>query len=250
MTCTCSHQERMGFPCCHIGCVLAEPDCDGIVMFPDMSGFPISSVRVFWWSIMYRYGTSGLPQHQELRMKLLELSYNDTPGFMLSLDLIKFDGHIRPWPSLVEMFHKHPRECLLNYTVQEASEAWQIYLNGMDPSLLDPPGLSQKSFLSQDVELVETVDPNRSFVETVEIDKDLNNVQSLLRNPFHEMCNAISDSSDARQYVQEAAAFMNNIASQARSLPKKEYPAREDAGTRVSMVRPTNRKRKHTASRY
>ena len=60
MTCTCSHQERMGFPCCHIGCVLAEPDCDGIVMFPDMSGFPISSVRVFWWSIMYRYSTSHL----------------------------------------------------------------------------------------------------------------------------------------------------------------------------------------------
>ena len=199
---------------------------------------------------MYRYGTSGLSHHQELRSKLLELSYKDTPGFMLSLDLFKFNGHIRPWPSVVEMFNKHPRERLLNYTVLEASQAWQTYLNGMDPSSLDPPGLSQKSFLSQDEEQVDIKDSNRSLLETVEVDKDLNNVQCLLRNTFHEMCNAISDSREATKYLEEAETFMNNIISKAHSTPKKGYPAIEESGTRVSMLRPTNRKRKHTASRY
>ena len=38
-----------------------------------MKGFPVCSVRVFWWSHYYKYGMSDNPQHKELIESLLDL---------------------------------------------------------------------------------------------------------------------------------------------------------------------------------
>ena len=257
MSCSCGTQDRMGFPCRHIGAVLSEPDVDGVVMLPNFRGFPISSVRVFWWSILYRYGTSDNLHHQPLRNKLLHLVHNDTPGYMLSINLSKFPGHIRDWPGIKHQFNAHPRLRLLNYTPLEASDAWQVYINEEDPNFPNPPGLSQLSFLTEEDTEPADVDCDSALdqfmdetVHISQLDGDLQNVRALLKTAFNEMCNAISDSNCIKGLTMKAESMMNNIATEARSKSQKRLSPRDKNGKRISMLPASNRKRKHNASSY
>ena len=69
--CGCLKQNRMGFPCRHIACVLSEPDANGVKIDLGMTGFPLASIRVFWWSHYYKYGMSNNPAYQELKEALI-----------------------------------------------------------------------------------------------------------------------------------------------------------------------------------
>ena len=257
MKCTCATQERMGYPCRHIGCVLSKADTDGVVICPNFKGFPVSSVSVFWWSILYRYGTSNKEVHQPLRTKLLRLVHKDTPGYMISQDPSTLPGHIREWPGMKHLYAQHPQMRLLNYTTLQASEAWQLYINGADPQFLDPPGLSQRSFVSDGlVENTHSSEDESSYngghydSTPLQHDKDLQNVRAYLKNAFSEMCSAITDSADIKTFTEEAENIMNRIAQDARSRPWKEDPPIVFKGKRVSMFPATNRKRKHNASTF
>jgi hypothetical protein len=76
-SCTCCHQQRMGMPCRHIASVCRGNDT---ILGPNPLGFPLSSIRVFWWNQYYLYGMSEKEDHQKIRGALPALADNDTQG--------------------------------------------------------------------------------------------------------------------------------------------------------------------------
>ena len=55
--CSCRKHERTGIPCRHIACVADLPSAsDKSVLIPNLSGFPLCSVKTFWWTAYYYYG--------------------------------------------------------------------------------------------------------------------------------------------------------------------------------------------------
>lgn len=67
----------MGFPCCHIGSVIkSTPQL--LELHPD--GFPLSSVRVFWFLEYYLYGLSTDAKFSAIRDALYKLRKNDAKG--------------------------------------------------------------------------------------------------------------------------------------------------------------------------
>ena len=157
--CSCCTQERMGFPCRHIACVLAEPDADGIVIQPGMKGFPVCSIRVFWWSHYYKFGMLQNPEYNQLVDTMRELDGSDTQGILckgeprLLAGAIRHDEEVQKAKDLLTL---HPAERLLNYTSLQGYRAlgrcidMNITLNG---EITAPPGYSQLSHLSQNTQL-------------------------------------------------------------------------------------------------
>jgi hypothetical protein len=76
-SCTCCRQERMGMPCRHIALICHS---NTRILGYDPKGFPLSSIRVFWWNKYYLYGMSKKPDHQKIKSDLLALANNDTEG--------------------------------------------------------------------------------------------------------------------------------------------------------------------------
>jgi hypothetical protein len=76
-SCTCCHQQRMGMPCRYIASVCRGNDT---ILGPNALGFPLSSIRAFWWNQYYLYGMSEKEDHQKIRGALLALADNDTQG--------------------------------------------------------------------------------------------------------------------------------------------------------------------------
>ncbi len=75
--CTCCHQERMGMPCRHIAAVCKSNDT---ILGKDAKGFPLSSIRIFWWNKYYLYGLSGKSDHKPTKEALVALANDDTRG--------------------------------------------------------------------------------------------------------------------------------------------------------------------------
>ena len=75
--CTCCHQQRMGMPCRHIAAVCQSNDT---ILGKDAKGFPLSSIRIFWWNKYYHYGLSGKKDHKATKDALIALSNDDTRG--------------------------------------------------------------------------------------------------------------------------------------------------------------------------
>jgi hypothetical protein len=66
--CTCSNQGRMGMPCRHIAAICIANE---FILGKDPTGFPLSSVRIFWWNQYYLYGLSKRPDHQKSKEALI-----------------------------------------------------------------------------------------------------------------------------------------------------------------------------------
>jgi hypothetical protein len=62
---------------------------------PDPLGFPLSSIRVFWWNQYYLYGMSEKEDHQKIRGAFLALADNNTQGLPCSKKLDKSAESIR-----------------------------------------------------------------------------------------------------------------------------------------------------------
>jgi hypothetical protein len=72
--CSCYNQERMGMPCCHIASVCLDNET---ILGIKPQGFPLSSVRIFWWNQYYLYGLSNKKDHQKSKQALITLATND-----------------------------------------------------------------------------------------------------------------------------------------------------------------------------
>jgi hypothetical protein len=115
-SCTCCHQQRMGMPCRHIASVCRGNDT---ILGHDPLGFPLSSIRVFWWNQYYLYGMSEKEEHQKIRGGLLALADNDTQGLPCLTSIGKpMDFPCPDW--FMALFHLPATDRLLNYmTVQQ-----------------------------------------------------------------------------------------------------------------------------------
>ena len=72
----------MGFPCRHIACVIAEPDMDGVTIYPGMTGFPVCSICIFWWFHYFKFGMLPNPEYKELVDTMRDLDGRDTEGIV------------------------------------------------------------------------------------------------------------------------------------------------------------------------
>jgi hypothetical protein len=75
--CSCCHQERMGMPCRHIASVCLSNEA---ILGKEPKGFPLSSIKIFWWNKYYLYGTSQYDDHLPIKNALIALANNDTHG--------------------------------------------------------------------------------------------------------------------------------------------------------------------------
>jgi hypothetical protein len=83
--CLCCNQERMSMPCHHIALVCLDNET---ILGKDPKGFPLSSVRVFWWNEYYLYGKSNKKDHKKSKQALMALASNNTPGLPVQERLI------------------------------------------------------------------------------------------------------------------------------------------------------------------
>ena len=110
--CSCRLHEHTGIPCRHIACVVSLPcQSDGRVMWKKMKGFPLSSVKTFWWTAYYYYGIMSKdnpnydPKTISQLAQMREMDLNGR-GFVCenSLD----DVGIRVPPQIWNLANTHP----------------------------------------------------------------------------------------------------------------------------------------------
>ena len=145
-SCTCCNQERMGMPCRHIASV-----CQGnnTILGETSTGFPLSSVCVFWWNQYYLYGMSKRKDHQEMKEALMALANNNTVGLPCPENLDCPLAFSCP-EHIFESFHKPVTDRLLNYNSLDAMGASQLLHDRNNPLCHPeaiPAGLSQVSYL-------------------------------------------------------------------------------------------------------
>ena len=121
-----------------------------------MTGFPLASIRVFWWSHYYKYGMSNNPAYQELKEALIQRDVEDTQGIMCILPPTQIPGGIcseeecNRWLTI----QNYPAEKrILNYTAHQGRRAlgrsldMTIQING---EVFTQAGYLQLTHLTQD----------------------------------------------------------------------------------------------------
>ena len=154
--CSCYTQQRMGFPCRHIACVLAEPNQDGVTIIPDMKGFPVCSIRVFWWSHYYKFGMLPNAEYKKVVKTMMDLDERDTQGIVCLGDPADLPGRIREDAEAQlakDLAHSDPVDRLLNYTPDQGKRALGRCLDQnimVNQEYFVPPNCTQLSHLTQD----------------------------------------------------------------------------------------------------
>ena len=144
MTCACKNQERMGFPCAHIACVLASYDC--FAQLCD-KGFPVSSVSIMWHSGYYSYGISNDPAHQAVQETYRAMQENDTAGVLLPNNIV-LPSPDRILPREEINFVKPAVERVRNYPLEHVRRSVDKVVNNPDYpqfSSIIPAGMTQQS---------------------------------------------------------------------------------------------------------
>jgi hypothetical protein len=141
----------MGMPCRHIAAVCIS---NITILGNDPNGFPLSSVRIFWWNQYYLYGLSKRKDHQKSKEVLIALASNDTLGHRCPEGLDCPTTFACP-EEVFESFHKKAIHRLLNYTSTVALGAVRLMQDRNNPKRITEPvpaGLSQVSHLPSDSE--------------------------------------------------------------------------------------------------
>jgi hypothetical protein len=105
-------------PCRHIAAICRS---NKTVFGENQKGFPLSSIRVFWWNIFYLYGMLKKTDHQTIKTDLVALTDNDTERVAFpssTLDDPNLDDPSSfPVPYHVFKAFRQPAatKCLLNY---------------------------------------------------------------------------------------------------------------------------------------
>jgi hypothetical protein len=100
----------MGMPYRHIASVCRGNDT---ILRPTPLGFPLSSIRVFWWNQYYLYGMSEKEDHQKIKGAFLALADNDTQGLPGPTSLDKpMDFPCPDW--VIALFHLPSTDRSLN----------------------------------------------------------------------------------------------------------------------------------------
>jgi hypothetical protein len=147
--CTCHNQGRMGMPCRHIAAICIA---NGFVLGKDPTGFPLSSVRIFWRNQYYLYGLSKREDHRKSKEALIALAENDTLGLPCPEGITCPTNCSCP-TEVFEAFYKPATHRLLNDTGTVATVAVKLMKERNNPRSFPKPvlaGLSQGSHLQSD----------------------------------------------------------------------------------------------------
>jgi hypothetical protein len=244
--CTCKHQERMGMPCRHIAAV-----CRGnsSILGKDPKGFPLSSIRIFWWNQYYYYGMSQKKDHQKSREALIALAKNDTEGLPCPGRLNDPTPYTCP-EYVYEAFYMPASDRLLNYNSYDAIAALQSMQDRNNPRELVesvPAGLSQHSCLPVQDDLDSNDDNWFYEMEELSDTEDYGHSRKVLSRHFNELSEAFNNSKEKESLEVEFQKIMNDFIIKARgsaAIPSSSQ------GQRVSMLPPSSKKRKTHGTNY
>jgi hypothetical protein len=231
----------MGMPCRHIAAVCQSNDS---ILGKDPTGFPLSSIRVFWWNKYYLYGMSKRPDHRKSREALIALAANDTQGLPCPGRLDNPLTFLCPDQVFVS-YSKPATDRLLNYTSFDAMGAVQLMRDRNNPLHLTqdvPAGLSQLSYLPAD-------DGEWDYpIEQLSDTDDYNDSRKVLSLHYNDLSEAFTNSKDKESLELEFKDVMNAFIVRARGTAV--VPTSSMVGQRVSMLPASSRKRKtHGANR-
>ena len=143
LKCSCKNQERNGFPCRHVACVLCrEPNFAHL--HPE--GFPLSAISVMWHTAYYLYGISSEAEHQPIHETYMQLREQDTTG-------VRIPQHISiPEPGKItnecNVLDRRAVDRVRNYDTVHARKCYQNAVSLADNpgfSSVVPPGMTQQS---------------------------------------------------------------------------------------------------------
>jgi hypothetical protein len=245
--CTCRNQERMGMPCRHIASICQSNDS---ILGKDPKGFPLSSIRIFWWNKYYLYGMSNKPDHQLTKKALMALASDDTqglpcPGRLDSPISFSCPEHV------MSSFYTLATSRLLNYDSSDAIAAEQLMKDRNNPNRFQAPvpaGFSQLSFLpgEEDNESENLADWTYSTEELSDAE-DYQDSRNVLSRHYNEMSEAFNNSKEKETLEKEFMKIMNNFTVRARGTADAPPSSK---GHRVSMLPASSRKRKTHGTKH
>ena len=245
-SCSCRNQERMGMPCRHIGSVCKDNDS---ILGVGAKGFPLSSVRVFWWSQYYMFGLSKAKDHIRTKEALIALAENDTLGVACPLTLDSPLTYSCP-DHVLESFHTPATDRLLNYESYDAIAAVQLLKDRSNPVQLPedvPAGMSQLSHLPDDDDDHYPVDDWLNSIEELSDDEDYRDSRRVLSRHFNELSEAINNSRMKESLEVQFKVIMNDFIVKARG--SAAVPSASQ-GTRVSMLPASSSRRKTHGTKH
>ena len=245
-SCTCCNQERMGMPCRHIGSVCQANES---ILGVGAKGFPLSSVRVFWWNQYYMFGLSKAMDHSRTKEALIALADNDTLGVACPLNLVCPLVYSCP-DQVLESFHTPATDRLLNYDSYDAIAATQLLRDRLNPVQLPdsiPAGMSQLSHLPDDDNELYPADDWLNSIEELTDDEDYRDSRRVLSRHYNELSEAFNNSRRKEALEEEFKVVMNEFTVKARG--SAAIPSTSQ-GTRVSMLPASSRKRKTHGTKH
>ena len=260
LKCSCKNQERMGFPCRHIACVIrSEPSI--AEHFPD--GFPLSAVSVMWHTSYYLYGISDDPNHQQIKQTYMELQRNDTPGVCIPFDTIIPEPRL---DAMGEETHPAAADCVWNYSAAHVRKCLETVIsNAQFPqhSSIIPAGMTQQSNVNYSDDSDDdcfTLQNEPSYTERVLQDSSDNHALdnqdcfSRFKAMYRDACNIVDcldDGDDKEALMQELQMCFRNVYRQGMSISRKQCADRTNvAGKKFAMLPPVSKKRKTHGTNY
>ena len=262
MMCTCKNQERMGFPCSHIACVLDAHECfSGLCE----GGFPLSSISIMWHSSYYSFGISNDPDHLPIQETYKAMQANDTPGVIVS------PGIILPSPdpsSTLDGCHAlRAGERVRNYPTEHVQRCLEAVIdNTQYPQFagIVPAGLTQQSNINARSYSQDSDDDHFTLREDPEYEMRLNNDPddahmfdsqdsfSKFKSVFRDACNAIDCLDNKVHLHQRMKEFFNSVYHDALAQSRSERGETEaPSGKKVPMLPPISKKQKtHGTNHY
>jgi hypothetical protein len=199
----------MGMPCCHIPSVCLDNET---ILGKNPKGFPLSSVRIFWWNQYYLYGLSNKKDHQKSKQALIALATNDTPGLpcpgrLNSLTTFQCSDHV------FYAYYKPTTDHLLNYDSHVAIAAVQLMHNRNNLVHLPenvPAGLSQLSFLPDQEDNVSDTDDWIHLIEELSDTEDYQDSRKVILRHCNKLAEAFNNSKEKHSLEEEFMKIMND----------------------------------------
>jgi hypothetical protein len=236
-------------PCRHIASVCLGNDT---ILGPNPLGFPLSSIRVFWWNQYYLYGMSEKGDHQKIRVALLALADNDTQGLPCPSNLDKpIDFHCPD--SVITLFHLPATDRILNYDSSTATHAAQSMKDRNNPHQLlqqVPAGLYQLSHLPSQ----ENGDGNdwNFGIEELSVTEDYSHSRKVLSRHYNDVTEAIHNSSAKEAMENELKELLNSMTVRARAhafIPSSSKDS-SSKGKSLSMIPASSKRRKTHGTKH
>ena len=245
--CSCCHQERMGMPCRHIASVCLSNEA---ILGKEPKGFPLSSIKIFWWNKYYLYGTSQYDDHLPIKNALIALANNDTHGLPCPTQLDDPITYNCP-EHILRASISPASDRLLNYDSNSASSALQLMKDRNNPNLFDesvPAGLSQVSYLPGKDDMRSELGDWTYPMEELSDTEDHRDSRNVLSRHYNEMCEAFNYSNEKEKLEEEFKKLMNDFVVRARGSAAVPPSSQ---GQRVSMLPASSKRRKtHGTSHY